>query len=464
MPTKSELEARIKELEADHATAEVLLEIGHALNLAKDEQDIIGIVGKPAIDAGVDDVDLMYFETNETGVVCWFTKVAGWRREGTPFTPAGAHYAVSDFPFFETVVAGGGGLVLLDNIATDQRLDETTRDALSQVGTQSCALVPLYHAGKWVGMLLFEWYSPHQFSEREREIYRTLTDLVSPILEIRRMVGNLEQTIKDRTANLNIFRQFAEASGQGFGMCSLGGQIAYANPMFAHILRAARVDDLLGKAMTDFYTGTQRQQLGQVIFPAVLERGGWSGEREATAADGTSVPTLETYFLIRDEDGTPHRIASILIDITEQKQAEAEREHLQEQLIQAQKDALRELSTPIIPIMDGVIIMPIIGNVDTFRARDIMRVLLSGISKHRAKVVILDITGMPMVDTGVANHLHKTIQAARLKGAYTLLTGISDAVAETLVGLGIDWEHMETLRDLQTGLLRAMQRMGVQVL
>jgi rsbT co-antagonist protein RsbR len=104
--------------------------------------------------------------------------------------------------------------------------------------------------------------------------------------------------------------------------------------------------------------------------------------------------------------------------------------------------------------------MPLIGSIDTLRARDITRSLLEGISDHHASVVILDITGVPVVDSGVAGHLNKTIQAARLKGARVIVTGISDAVAEAIVELGINWQNIETLRDLQTGLGRALASMG----
>ena len=141
----------------------------------------------------------------------------------------------------------------------------------------------------------------------------------------------------------------------------------------------------------------------------------------------------------------------------------AERERLQQEVIEAQKRALRELSTPIIPVMERIIVMPLIGSIDTLRAKDITRSLLAGIRDHRAKVVILDITGVPIVDTGVANHLNKTIQAARLKGAQTIVTGIADAVAEAIVDLGIDWSGIETLADLQTGLRVALSSLGIRL-
>lgn len=154
---------------------------------------------------------------------------------------------------------------------------------------------------------------------------------------------------------------------------------------------------------------------------------------------------------------------SVLLDITERKKAEEERSHLQQQLLEAHQHTIAELSTPIIPVMDRILVMPLVGNIDSRRARDIMRTLLNGISHYRAKVVILDITGVDTVDSGVANHLDKAIQAARLKGARTIITGISDIVAETIIDLGINWSELETLSNLQTGLRLALNSLGLQL-
>ncbi len=141
-------------------------------------------------------------------------------------------------------------------------------------------------------------------------------------------------------------------------------------------------------------------------------------------------------------------------------------EREQHAVIEAQQQAIYELSTPIIPIVDvpgagSIIVMPLIGHIDSRRAQDVMRGVLAGITQHHASVLILDVTGVPIVDTGVANHLNKTIQAARLKGTQTLITGISDTVAETLVDLGINWQDLETLADLRIGLIRALNKMGL---
>lgn len=159
----------------------------------------------------------------------------------------------------------------------------------------------------------------------------------------------------------------------------------------------------------------------------------------------------------------PRTAVIVFLDVTERKRAEAEREAYQAEVIELQRRTLRALSTPIIPIMEGIIIMPLVGAIDTMRASDITRTLLAGISRYRAQVVIIDITGVEVIDTGVAGHLNHTIQAARLKGTRTIITGISDSVAETIVDLGIDWTGIDTLRDLQSGLITALREQGVRL-
>ncbi len=152
---------------------------------------------------------------------------------------------------------------------------------------------------------------------------------------------------------------------------------------------------------------------------------------------------------------------------TELQQEIIERERLQHEIIKAQQLAIHELSTPIIPILDtpqgGIIVAPLVGSIDSMRAKNITRALLAGIRQHEAAVVILDITGVSIVDSGVANHLNKTIQAARLKGTHTIVTGISEVVAETIVELGIDWGRIDTLSDLQSGLAAALNSLGMEL-
>lgn len=141
----------------------------------------------------------------------------------------------------------------------------------------------------------------------------------------------------------------------------------------------------------------------------------------------------------------------------EQKRAEEERIALREEIIASQQSALRELSTPLIPIADGVVAMPIVGTIDSSRAQQIMESLLEGIGALQAETAILDITGVRVVDTQVAQALLQAARAAGLLGAQVVLTGIGAEVAQSLVHLGADLSRIVTRSNLQAGIAFALE-------
>jgi len=134
-----------------------------------------------------------------------------------------------------------------------------------------------------------------------------------------------------------------------------------------------------------------------------------------------------------------------------------------EKVIREQQAAIRELSTPVLPIRDRLLILPIIGVIDSVRARQLTEQLLRSIRSNRAKVVVIDITGVPNVDSRVANHLVQTVEAARLLGARAIVTGLSPEIAQTLVTIGVDLSRMNTVGDLQGGIDEADRVLGYQV-
>src|SRR5919109_11539 len=131
-----------------------------------------------------------------------------------------------------------------------------------------------------------------------------------------------------------------------------------------------------------------------------------------------------------------------------------------ERVIREQQAAMRELSTPVLQVRDQLLILPIIGVLDAQRARQLTEQLLDGIQTNRAKVVVIDITGVAAIDLPVANHLVQTVGAARLMGASTIITGLSSGIAQTLVDLGVDLSTMKTVGDLQGGLEEAERLLG----
>lgn len=126
-----------------------------------------------------------------------------------------------------------------------------------------------------------------------------------------------------------------------------------------------------------------------------------------------------------------------------------------ERIIGEQQEVLREVSTPVLELRPGLLLVPLIGLIDSSRALHLTQQLLEGITANRAKAVVLDITGVPAVDSAVANHLMQTVQATRLMGAHTLISGLSAENAQTLVRLGLDLAPLNTVGTLADGVIAA---------
>ncbi|MDD2233989.1 MAG: STAS domain-containing protein [Desulfitobacteriaceae bacterium] len=149
------------------------------------------------------------------------------------------------------------------------------------------------------------------------------------------------------------------------------------------------------------------------------------------------------------------KVAVFSKDITERKKYE---EQLKEQA-----QAIGELSTPVIQLWDGILALPLIGTIDSARVRQIMENLLNEIIQTKSSQVVIDITGVPVVDTGVASRLMRTVEAARLLGAECILTGISPVIAQTLVTVGVNLGRIKTRATLKNGLESALKNLNMRV-
>jgi rsbT co-antagonist protein RsbR len=259
--------------------------------------------------------------------------------------------------------------------------------------------------------------------------------------------------VRDVTAEEELRRQqqlmlaLAERSPLGIFARSPTGEYLYSNREYARTL-GREPNDLIGKTDAE-------------LRPPELAEAARLHDAEVLAADGpldceyddaTHERSLVTSkFALRGDDGFA-AVCGIVRDVTEPRRAERERAALQQQVIEAQREALAEVSTPLIPVAEGVLVMPLIGKIDPTRADRILEVLLAGVAEQRSRAVILDITGVRSVDTPVADALLRAARAVRLLGADTILTGIGPDVARTLVDLGVDLGGLVAFGSLHSGV------------
>jgi rsbT co-antagonist protein RsbR len=137
--------------------------------------------------------------------------------------------------------------------------------------------------------------------------------------------------------------------------------------------------------------------------------------------------------------------------------------NMKQETILEQQEAIRELSTPVLTLMEGLLLLPVVGVIDSHRARQMTDQLLQAIHRQRAKVVVIDITGVAAVDSMVANHLIQAVEAAGLLGATAIVTGVSAEVAQTVVKIGVDLSRLRTVGDLQGGLDEARRLVGLRL-
>nr|WP_320191547.1 PAS domain-containing protein [uncultured Desulfobacter sp.] len=198
------------------------------------------------------------------------------------------------------------------------------------------------------------------------------------------------------------------------------------------------------------HCGTEECRMKQV-----MEGGQSFTTRNEMKVNDRFIPIEYTAAAMKDEDGNIVGGLEYILDITERVR--------QEKKLKEQSRTIMEISTPAIKLWDRVVILPVVGVVDSLRAQQMMNTMLSKIMETAAKVIILDIQGVAAVDTAVANHLIKIAKATKLMGCRCIISGISPAVAETLVQLGIELGDIATNSTLQDALSDAFRLMGLKV-
>jgi rsbT co-antagonist protein RsbR len=221
----------------------------------------------------------------------------------------------------------------------------------------------------------------------------------------------------------------------------------------AERLRQYAADEVIGRHFSMFYTtedvqlGLPERELATAARDGRLESEGWRQRR-----DGSRFWTSSVLSPLKDVGGELVGYVRVARDMTERRE--------QEQLVQRQRDEILELSTPVLEVWEKVLVLPIIGTLDSARAAGLTDGLLDRIATDQAEVVILDVSGVPAIDTDVAQHLLKTVAAARLMGTVSVLSGVRPEIAQAIVQLGIELGALRSRATLSDALQLALSMLA----
>lgn len=246
------------------------------------------------------------------------------------------------------------------------------------------------------------------------------------------------------------------------------GQDASVSEEERHAMALAQVDSLLGmiKQSPEILAQTLEELTrSQTTNAQDFAQTMWAIQDEHKATQSAVIAmfpeaheALET--MMQLERLTAARTQAVMQRMNEQMTVQIQETVADKQALRA---AVQELSTPIIPLYSGILVLPLVGRIDGGRAQDVTEQLLEAIAREQADMVLLDVTGLSMVDTNIANHLMQTARAASLLGSQVILVGISSEIAQTLVHLNVDLGNLVTLSDLQSGVEYALGQLGLAI-
>ncbi len=346
----------------------------------------------------------------------------------------------------------------------DPRLTATTREAWATHTIAAALGLPLVLRGRVIGVLTIHWTRPVALDPRAHRIYRALAPHAARLLDTHVVSERHRVSLAAWHRERRLYDTVLDHVPVGI-LCIEGPtrRPLLTNRM-ARVMLAGDptpVSEPLPLAYM-LHPGTDQPVLASELAGV---RAAITGERQVRDLDllppGGPRMSVETIGVpVLDADGAVDQVVVVMADITGRKHVAEERARLQQAVIDAQATALIERSTPLIPITDDVLVMPLIGTIDHARGQGILDVALQGARDRRARVTILDITGVPTLDTQAAAVLTRTAQALRLLGVEPVLSGVRPAVAQTLIELGVSLAGIVTCGSLQAAIEHALRRPG----
>ena len=309
----------------------------------------------------------------------------------------------------------------------------------------------------------------HLLDKQGRDIW--IRGACSPVLDAEGQLTRIIVYAMDLTGQKQLTASFegqlnALSRVMGKVEFSLDGTILDANPRFLDIV-GYQLDELKGQHHRLLVDPDYAQSADYRTFWETLRRGEFlAGEFCRLGKQGQEVWIQGSYNPVLDLNGKPSKIVKFATDITAQVE---QHRQLKRAMVEAEEAArvreelhksLQEMSTPVTPIWDGILLLPLVGIIDSMRTADVMNKSLTKIAETRARVFVLDIAGVATVDTGVANQLIKITKATQFMGCEAIISGVSPAIARTMVELGVSVGDVRTTATLRDAFEIALKRVG----
>ncbi len=308
----------------------------------------------------------------------------------------------------------------------------------------------------------YRWMKVHatQFvgSSRESTTYvvtlldvttqRRAAQLVQTTKDLETWAEQSAATLAQQSNDLGIFEALVQSIGDALVIVEPDGKLRYTNDTFRHWFD---VTNEMSWGNLGLALGADDETQAALHHSSSTNES-WQNTVLLKSPRLGTFPAEIRSFSIFDALSRKIGLAIKIRDMSAHEEAARERARLNAEIITAQEAAIRELSTPLLPIAPGILAMPIVGNIDVSRGRRILDVLLKGIRDHQSTVAILDVTGVRQVNADLGNILWRSAQAARLLGTSVVFTGISALFARALIELGVDLHQVKTMATLEQGI------------
>jgi PAS domain S-box-containing protein len=428
---------------------ETLNDLGRALSAELDLRKLVqGVTDAATEMTGAQFGAFFYNVLDEEGASFMLYTLSGAPRaafEGFPM-PRATHLFG---PTFE-----GQGVVRLANVRRDPRYGQNPPHYGIPEGhlpvTSYLAVPVRSRAGEVIGGLFFGHSDEGVFTERHERLVVGLAAQAAVAIDNARLFEAARREREAARAAQTRAQTILESITDAFFALDREWKFTYVNAQAERVLRRGR-DTLVGRALWDEFP----EAVGSVFERQYRK----ALDEQVSVQFVEFYPPLEAWFEVSAYPSA-EGLAVYFRDVTRRLRAEEELGRSREELIRAQGEMLAELSTPLIPLGRQIVLVPLVGAVNAERAEHLLRNLSRGVREHCARVAIIDITGVPEVDAGVAQALVGAARSVRLLGTEVVITGVRAGVARTLVALGAELSGLTIRRDLQSGMAEAARWAG----